>query len=114
MVFLNACQVAGGQRSLGEYTGMAAALIGIEVGAVIAPLWKVDDTVAREVAEQLYRAVLGPERVSPAECLRRERRSTKGREGSPAGTRLAYLFFGHPLLRVDWSGPHHQPGGDNA
>lgn len=103
MVFLNACQVAGGQRALGEYAGLAAAFIRIDVGAVIAPLWKVDNAVAREVAEQFYREVLGPQHVSPAECLRRERRSTKGLEGSPAGTRLAYLFFGHPLLRIDWN-----------
>lgn len=111
MAFLNACQLGQGRRLLGEYGGMAAAFLGLGVGAVIAPLWKVDDTVAREVAEAFYAAVLAADGISPAEQLRRERAATAGKVGSPAGTRLAYLYFGHPRLRVTWS---ETRGGDRG
>lgn len=108
LAFLNACQVGQGRQLLGEYTGMAPAFLGVGVGAVVAPLWQVDDVVARAVAEAFYAAVLAPrdalaggsDPVSPAVQLRRERASTKGHWDSPGGTRLAYLFFGHPCLRV--------------
>lgn len=111
MAFLNACQLGQGRQLLGEYGGMAAAFLGLGVGAVIAPLWKVDDTVAREVAEAFYAAVLAADGISPAEQLRRERVATAGKVGSPAGTRLAYLYFGHPRLRVTWS---ETRGGDHG
>jgi hypothetical protein len=111
MAFLNACQLGQGRQLLGEYAGMAAAFLGLGVGAVVAPLWKVDDTVAREVAESFYAAVLAEDGISPAEQLRKERIATAGKEGSPAGTRLAYLYFGHPRLRVTWTGIR---GGDRG
>jgi hypothetical protein len=104
LAFLNACQLGQGRRLLGEYSGMAAALLGLGVGAVVAPLWKVDDGVARTVAEAFYAAVFAADGISPAEQMRRERIATSGAEGSPAGTRLAYLYFGHPCLRVTWRG----------
>jgi CHAT domain-containing protein len=107
MVFLNACQLGQAQEMLGEYAGMATAFTSLGVDAVIAPLWKVDDAVARQVAEGFYKAVLGDEGVSPGEYLRRERHATKGKEALAEGTRLAYLFFGHPRLRVGWT-----PGGN--
>jgi hypothetical protein len=102
VVFLNACQLGQAQEMLGEYAGMATAFTSLGVDAVIAPLWKVDDAIARKVAEGFYRAVLGDEGLSPAEYLRRERHATKGKEALAEGTRLAYLFFGHPRLRISW------------
>lgn len=102
VVFLNACQLGQAQEMLGEYAGMATAFTSLGVDAVIAPLWKVDDAIARKVAEGFYKAVLGDEGLSPAEYLRRERHATKGKEALAEGTRLAYLFFGHPRLRISW------------
>ncbi|GAA3385549.1 CHAT domain-containing protein [Cryptosporangium minutisporangium] len=97
LAFLNACQVGQGQQALGEPTGMAAALIGIGAGAVVAPLWKVDDGVARTVAEQFYPAVWAGQ--SPAAFLRRIRGTLPGTE-----TVSAYVYFGHPRLLVWWRG----------
>ena len=102
MAFLNACQVGQGKQLLGEYAGMASAFIGVGSGAVVAPLWQVDDGIAREVAEAFWAAVLpqaAGQPVGPAEQLRRERAATTD-WNAPGGTRLAYLFFGHPCLRV--------------
>lgn len=103
LAFLNACQVGQGRRLLGEYTGMAPAFLGVGTGAVVAPLWQVDDVVAREVAEAFWAAVLpttGEPGIPPAERFRRERAALGDDWAGPNGTRLAYLFFGHPCLRV--------------
>lgn len=105
LAFLNACQLGQGREVLGEYAGMAASLLGIGAVAVVAPLWKVDDAVARTVAESFYPAVFAKtDAISPASFLREQRCATQGVEDKPAGTRLAYVFFGHPLLRVTWAG----------
>lgn len=104
LAFLNACQLGQGREIFGVYAGMGFALLRIGVGAVVAPLWKVDDVVAREVAESFYPAVFSDEEpVSPAAFLRTERCSAGGAE-TAGGTRLAYVFYGHPLLRVKWTG----------
>jgi CHAT domain-containing protein len=103
LAFLNACQVGQGREMLGVYAGMAAALIGIGVAGVVAPLWKVDDGVAREIAEAFYPAVLAREDRAPANSPAAFLRAQRADEGG-GGTRLAYVFFGHPLLRVNWEG----------
>ncbi|MFB9449151.1 CHAT domain-containing protein [Dactylosporangium vinaceum] len=98
LVFLNACQLGQANDSLGRSAGMAAAFTGLGVGAVLAPLWKVDDDVAYDIGTGFYQAVFAGQ--SPAAYLRGQR-AAAGRHPS----RLAYLFFGHPRLRVTWRGP---------
>jgi hypothetical protein len=100
LVFLNACQLGQAQSLLGEPAGMVPAFVDIGADAVIAPLWKVDDAVAREVAAGLYETLRGG--GSPAEFLRVQRQQSVSRAGEPFGTRLAYLYFGHPRLAVTW------------
>ena len=103
-VFLNACQLGQARQIFGDYAGLAAALLEIGASAVVAPLWEVDDEVARAMADAFYPAVLGRDE-SPASFLRQQRCTTRnGGENTPAGTRLAYVFYGHPLLRITWSG----------
>jgi DNA-directed RNA polymerase subunit K/omega len=98
-VFLNACQVAGGTRILGDYGGLAAAFVNGGATAVIAPLWSINDRLAKEIAVEFYEATLGRGDL-PAEVIRRAREAfTK----SQSGTYLAYVFFGHPSLRLDGS-----------
>jgi hypothetical protein len=106
VVFLNACQLGQGETMLGDYAGMVAAFLRMGATAVIAPLWKVDDTVARGVATRFFAAVLAGQH--PSDVLADERRAAAigAGEGSADGTRLAYLFFGHPRLRLGWT-----PGG---
>ncbi|MEU9178341.1 CHAT domain-containing protein [Streptomyces sp. NPDC048550] len=101
LVFLNACQLAQGQQMLGSYAGMVASFLHIGVGAAIAPLWNVDDGVARTFAEGFYQAVLR-DGTAPAEYVRQQRAGTRDTSGAAVSTPLAYLFFGHPRLTIDW------------
>lgn len=96
-IFLNACEVGQGAEMLGQYGGMAAAFLLAGARGVIAPLWKIDDEIAKQIALEFYRRVaLGD---SPAQYLRSVRRQFSEQQSSP--TYLAYLFFGHPALRAD-------------
>jgi len=99
LVFLNACQVGQGRELLGAYSGMAAAFVGIGIGGLIAPLWKVNDTVASRLADSFYTSVFDGT-TSPAAFLREVRDAADGSESTP----LAYVFFGHPMLALDRKG----------
>lgn len=96
-VFLNACQVGSGDRVLGDYAGMAESFLYAGASGVVAPLWSVSDAVARDIALRFYRRTLA-EGASPAEVFRAER-SSLGPEPRTA-TPLAYVFFGHPAMRL--------------
>ena len=94
-VFLNACQVGSGQELLGDYAGMASAFLDARASAVIAPLWSVKDTIAKEISLSFYSQAFSGEPV--ASVLRRQR-AKYGEDGS--ATHLAYQYFGHPELRI--------------
>ncbi|MEE1759732.1 CHAT domain-containing protein [Streptomyces sp. SP18BB07] len=116
LVFLNACQVGQGRSELGAYAGMVPAFLGIGAQAAVAPLWNVDDKVAKNFAQDFYKAVLKGG-TAPAEYLRRRRAGTLGAAGAELSTPLAYLFFGHPRLTVQWTaeGPSaEREGTDDA
>jgi hypothetical protein len=103
-VFLNACQVGAGQRVLGDYAGLAAAFLSAGAAGVVAALWNVHDVVARDLAEQFYRA-LDTDGEPVAEVLRqtRARYTRQNAETEPDGratTLVAYQLFGHPRLRL--------------
>jgi hypothetical protein len=101
-VFLNACQVGQGDEVLGVYAGMAEAFLFAGASAVVAPLWSVDDKVARQIATSFYLATLrgdgDGDLPAAAEVLRRER--AKFSRGEQAATYLSYQFFGHPEMRL--------------
>ena len=97
-VFLNACQVGAGDRILGDYAGLAAAFLYAGASGVIAPLWSVKDTIAREIALEFYRRVAAGE--PPALILREERARFRDSDEPASATYLAYQFFGHPELRL--------------
>jgi hypothetical protein len=98
-VFLNACQVGAGNQVLGGAAGLAADFVRAGASGVVAPLWSVKDTIAREIAVEFYRQVLGDEGATPAQALRACRARFRDEPGASA-TYLAYQFFGGPGLRL--------------
>ncbi|HYW06313.1 MAG TPA: CHAT domain-containing protein [Longimicrobium sp.] len=95
LVFLNACQVGSGKEVLGDYAGMASAFLDARASAVIAPLWSVKDTVAKDISLAFYGEVFAGQRVADVLRRQRARYDTHG-----SATYLAYQFFGHPELRI--------------
>jgi len=98
-VFLNACQVGSGNRVLGDYAGMAAAFLYAGASGVVAPLWSIKDTVAKEIALEFYARTTAGSR--PAEVFRTERCAFTAESGK-SSTYLAYQFFGHPSMELQW------------
>jgi biopolymer transport protein ExbB/TolQ len=97
-VFLNACQVGAGSAILGDYSGIAAAFLDAGASGVIAPLWSIKDTIAKDIALRFYDEVFGG--LSAAEFLRRERQTFTMAGGGISATPLAYQFFGHPAMKL--------------
>lgn len=99
-VFLNACQVGGAGQKLGFLSGFPGAVAEAGTQAFIAPLWEVKDESALKVAETFYRYSFGDEQRTVGETFR-DIRATALESGSI--TPLAYMFYGHPLLRLSKS-----------
>jgi hypothetical protein len=97
-VFLNACQVGAGDEILGDYAGLAAAFLHAGAAGVIAPLWSIDDVLARELAVGFYEAAFAG--VAPAEVLRSKRASFREDVAPQSSTFIAYQYFGHPEMRL--------------
>jgi CHAT domain len=97
-VFLNACQVGVGNKVLGDYAGLASAFLEAGASGVIAPLWSVNDELAKGIALRFYeRAFAG---ASVGSVLRDERAAFKETEEQLSATYLAYQFFGHPSMKM--------------
>jgi CHAT domain-containing protein len=103
-VFLNACQVGAGNKILGSYGGMAAAFLDAGAAGVVAPLWSVKDTIARDIAESFYRQTADGT-VGPAAALREARKGFAAGPQAQSATYLAYQFFGHPALKLHIAKP---------
>jgi hypothetical protein len=101
-VFLNACQVGAANEVLGDYAGMADAFLKAGASAVIAPLWSIDDVLARELALQFYEKALRGE--SPASVMRSERTAFQKADEPTSSTYLAYQFYGHPRMTLNAPG----------
>jgi len=98
-VFLNACQVGAGNKILAGAAGLAADFVNAGASGVVAPLWSVKDTIAREIAQEFYSRVFGEPRVSPAVALR-ECRAKFRDDPAASPTYLAYQFFGGPNMTL--------------
>lgn len=98
LIFLNACQVGTAGSVLSTYGGFAGAFLPEGCRAFIAPLWNVNDVQACAIALSFYAQTL--EQGWPvAESLRIMRASWAAGEDGTA-TLLAYVFYGHPALRL--------------
>jgi hypothetical protein len=97
-VFLNACEAGVAGETLAQLGGLVGAFLAEGARGFIAPLWKVDDVEARDVAVEFYRRTLiDGETVS--EAMRQIRRQFSNDSGS--ATTLAYVFYGNPNLRLE-------------
>jgi hypothetical protein len=96
--FLNACEVGQPVPALVGAGGFARVFSEFGAGAVIAPLWSVDDAVAHEVATRFYDEIAGGADRSFAEILRDIRRQAYNETG--VDTYAAYCFYGDPLARA--------------
>ena len=95
-VFLNACQVGTSGNCLGQAAGFPGDLIRGGTLGFIAPLWKVPDKPALELAQHFYTQTLITGQ-SVGEFLHQKRLTSYGQE---AITPLAYIYYGHPTLRL--------------
>jgi hypothetical protein len=97
-VFLNACQVGAGSKVLGQYGGLAHAFLRAGARAVVAPLWSVDDRIAKDIALDFHRRIRAG--AAPAQILR-DARARFSKTGDDQATYLAYQFFGSPNLSYE-------------
>jgi hypothetical protein len=98
LVFINACETGQLVHSIAGGAGFPFAFATIGARAIVAPLWPVDDDLARSVAEQLYTSALKPGAPPLAEILRRIRERAYVEDD--ADTFAAYCFYGDPLAKL--------------
>jgi CHAT domain len=94
LIFLNACEVGRPGAGLAAVGGFAASFIACDAGAVIAPLWAVDDGVAHQVAVTFYGTVKKKPETPFADILRELRAKAYAAEGEDSYA--AYCFYGDP------------------
>ena len=101
-VFLNACQLGLETEGLdGNYGGLAGAFLDQGATAFVSPLWSVDDAVAQEVALDFYKHAFDTnEPTSVAAVLSALRSRFDMTSADPQASYLAYVFYGHPDLRL--------------
>ena len=101
-LFLNACQVGHNGDLLGECGGFAGSSLRAGFSGFVAPFWSVKDELAEALALRFYEMMLGAGKQNPptvGEVLRELRASYRSDDELPQATYMAYLFWGHPLLR---------------
>jgi len=99
LVFMNACEVGSGSKTLTGYGGVAGECVKGGCRGFIAPLWAVDDKVAREFAVDFYKNTVG-KNTEVSEVLRDLRSKFDFKAKPPESTYLAYIFYGHPKLAL--------------
>jgi hypothetical protein len=95
-VFLNACQVGTAGSAFGQAAGFPGDLVRGGAVGFVAPLWEVDDQTARDIAETFYAETLLNGR--PVGETLRAQRLKYNRKGHT--TSMAYIYYGHPNLRL--------------
>ncbi|HUO40202.1 MAG TPA: CHAT domain-containing protein, partial [Mycobacterium sp.] len=96
-VFLNACEAGVGGATLAELGGLVGAFLAEGACGFIAPLWKVDDVEAHDIALEFYRRTLvDGQTVGEAMLAIRQRYTPQ----STSASALAYVFYGNPDLRL--------------
>lgn len=104
-LFLNACQVGTAFDMLNDYSGVAGNAIKGGFCGFVAPLWSVADDVAKEISLDFYEASAAGQTV--ADFFRQTRTKFVETDDADAHTTwLAYLFYGHPAMKL--AGPERR------
>lgn len=98
LVFLNACQAAGGPDSLRKVFNLPRKFVNRGAGAVIAAACPVPDRFAAAFASQFYRFFLGDPHMAISEALRETRWHFLREHNNPLG--LAYGLYTPGHYRV--------------
>ena len=96
-VFLNCCQVASDAGGSLLEGGLAAAFLEAGARGFIAPLWSVNDQVAKDTAVRFYQEVVTGKRPV-GEVVRELRARFNEFPQRDQPTPLAYVYYGHPGL----------------
>lgn len=123
-VFLNTAQVNSAQIALGDNGGLAQAFLRAGASGVLVAIWPISDMDAKQIALDFYSTVSGSagapsdgsgadgEGAAVADVLRQARARLSEHDDGPAGSYLAYQFYGHPSLRLSWKPTHSDAPGD--
>lgn len=97
-MFLNACMVGVGGEMLGDYGGFPGNCLAGNFTGLIAPLWAVNDVIAKWVALEFYRQAMATPSRPVAEIMRDVRQAYT--QHPNASSYLAYVYYGNPFLTL--------------
>lgn len=97
-MFLNACMVGVGGEMLGDYGGFPGNCLAGNFTGFIAPLWAVNDVIAKWVALEFYRQAMATPTRPVAEIMRDVRQAYA--QHPNASSYLAYVYYGNPFLTL--------------
>ncbi len=97
-MFLNACMVGVGGEMLGDYGGFPGNCLAGNFTGFIAPLWAVNDVIAKWVALTFYQEAMATPSRPVAEIMRDVRQAYA--EHPNASSYLAYVYYGNPFLTL--------------
>jgi hypothetical protein len=104
LMFLNACMLGIGGELLGDMAGFPGNSLRGGFGGVIGALWEVDDSIAHDFALEFWQQALppAPAQGKPIGAILRDLRAKYRPDAMPApvSTYLAYVYYGHPRLRL--------------
>ncbi len=95
MIFVNACQVGGGRKSLTRLGGFASEFLIRGAGVFVAPLWSVRDLEASRFSVEFYKELRKGKTLSEAAALARA--AARGQDA----TWIAYAVYGHPNATIE-------------
>jgi len=104
LLFLNSCMIGIGGEVLGDMGGFPGNCLRGGFGGMVGALWEVDDSVASEIAVEFWRRALplNGEPAEPVGVILRDMRARylAGGEVIPVSTYMAYVYYGHPMLKL--------------
>jgi hypothetical protein len=98
-VFMNACEAGTAGDELDTTSGFVEATLKSGCSAFVGALWEVASTTARDVAIEFYKLTLD-DGLSVATAMREIRCKFDLSKDVPDDTYLAYVFYGHPGLKL--------------